>query len=93
MQGLQAELFHFFFTALCFLRYSSLKLKHASDLLDPEDSARGGFRRFAPALSMLRAEARGDQEFPEQTVKIVRKRVARNFGGGGHLGVYPRLIP
>ena len=36
---------------------------------------------------------KGDQEFPEQTVKIVRKRVARNFGGGGHLGVYPRLIP
>ncbi|WP_211209539.1 hypothetical protein, partial [Succinimonas amylolytica] len=31
------KLFHFFFTAFYFLQYSSLKLKHASDLLDPED--------------------------------------------------------
>ena len=47
----------------------------------------GGFRRFAPALSMLRAGARGDQEFSEQTVKIVWKRVSPNFGEGSHLGV------
>ncbi len=30
------------------LRYSLLKVKHASDLLDPEDGALSGFRRFAP---------------------------------------------
>ena len=30
---------------------------------------------------MLRAGARGDQEFPEQTVKIVWKRVSLNFCG------------
>ena len=61
----------------------------------------GGFRRFCPptpsgvggqtlptrASAINQGQTQGDQEFPEQTVKIVWKRVARNFGGGGHQGV------